>query len=164
MEIWHYSVAAFRSHPVIGIGFGNFRQFLQSHTDEKHRFLIRYNHSHCNFLEAAATTGIVGLIIFLLFWGRVGWDLFSEWRNARDPLAQAVFLALFTAFLAFHAEGLTECNLKDAEAALPFFVLLGIFYSFRKYSRAMSRKAPSAGNGPGKTEPVPLSPGKLNSD
>lgn len=135
VEIWHYGMKAVESHPIIGIGYGNFREFLKTHTDEFHRFLVRYNHTHCNILEAAATTGAIGLIIFLLFWGRVGWDMYKSWRNSRDPVQKAIFLTLAMAFLAFHAEGLTECTLKDAEVALPFYVLVGVFYAFRKHAK-----------------------------
>ncbi len=129
IEIWHYGISAFQSHPVLGIGYGNFREFLKANISPDQQYLLRYNHAHCNVLEMAATTGLVGLAIFLLFWGRVGWDMFSEWRKTRDPVLQAVFLTLFTAFLAFHGEGLTECNLKDAEVVLPFYVMIGIFYA-----------------------------------
>ncbi|MCK5879776.1 MAG: O-antigen ligase family protein, partial [Holophagae bacterium] len=134
-EIWHYGIKAVKSHPVLGIGYGNFRDFLKSHVTHSHRDLVKFNHTHCNLLEAAATTGAAGLIIFLLFWGRVGWDMYKAWLHSRDPVQKAVFLVLLTAFLAFHAEGLTECNLKDAEVALPFYVLVGIFYATRKFAR-----------------------------
>lgn len=133
-EIWHYGIKAVKSHPVLGIGYGNFREFLKSHVDHSHRDLVRFNHTHCNLLEVAATTGIVGLIIFLLFWGRVGWDMYKAWFYSRDPGQKTAFLVLLTAFLAFHAEGLTECNLKDAEVALPFYVLVGVFYAIRKFA------------------------------
>jgi len=133
MQIWHYGIRGFATHPVLGIGYGNFREFLKTHVDKSHQDLIRFNHAHCNILEVAATTGIVGLIIFLLFWGRVAWDMFNAWRHSRDQVQKAVFLVIFTAFLAFHAEGLTECTLKDAEVALPFYILVGIFYATWKY-------------------------------
>jgi len=135
VELWHYGIKAVETHPILGIGFGNFREFLKTHTDESHRFLVRYNHTHCNILEAAATTGAIGLIIFLLFWGRVGWDMYKSWRDSRDPVQKAIFLTLVTAFLVFQVEGLTECTLKDAEVALTFYVLVGVFYAFRLHTR-----------------------------
>jgi len=135
VEIWHYGMKAVQTHPILGIGFGNFCEFLKTHTDESHRFLVRYNHTHCNILEAAATTGAIGLIIFLLFWGRVGWDMYKSWRDSQDPVQKAIFLTLATTFLAFHIEGLTECTLKDAEVALPFYILVGVFYAFRTHTK-----------------------------
>ncbi|NOZ13014.1 MAG: O-antigen ligase family protein [Acidobacteria bacterium] len=144
MEIWHYGVSAIESHPVLGIGYGNFREFLKTHTDVSHRYLIRYNHTHCNVLEAFATTGIVGLIIFLFFWGRVAWDMFIAWRHSREPAANAAFLTIFTAYLVFHVEGLTECTLRDAEVALPLYVLIGIFYVLRGATVLKSGSANSA--------------------
>ena len=59
--------------------------------------------------------------------------MYKSWRDSRDPVQKAIFLTLLTAFLAFHVEGLTECTLKDAEVALPFYVLVGVFYAFRKH-------------------------------
>ena len=87
-------------------------------------------------LEVAATTGILGLIFFMFFWGRVAWDMCISWIRSRDPVQKVVFLTLFTALLAFHAEGLTECTLKDTEVALPLYVLVGVFYALRKFSRS----------------------------
>ena len=136
VEIWHYGISAIKSHPILGIGYGNFREFLKTNVGSSHHYLLQYNHTHCNALEAFATTGIVGFIIFLLFWGRVGWDMFTAWRQSLDPVKSAIFLTIFTAFLAFHAEGLTECTLKDAEVALPFYVLVGVFYALRQYTMA----------------------------
>ena len=135
MEIWHYGISAVKAHPFLGIGYGNFREFLKANVDLSHRYLLQYNHTHCNVLEAFATTGAVGLIVFLLFWGRVGWEMFITWRRSRDPIKSAIFLTTFTTFLAFHAEGLTECTLKDAEVALPFYVLVGIFYALQVHEK-----------------------------
>jgi len=130
-RIWHHGWAAFRDNPLLGIGCGDFRAYLDRTVDAAERDLVRFNHAHCNVLDVAATTGIIGLLAFLLFWGRVGWDMFRDWQNGSEPVTRMLLFAGLVGFIAFHLEGLTECNLKDTEVALQLYTLVGGYYAFR---------------------------------
>lgn len=60
LEIWH-------TEPVIGIGANNFKKIGRQETDALEYWAVQVVHSHNVFLEALLTTGIIGFILFVIF-------------------------------------------------------------------------------------------------
>lgn len=60
LEIW-------QNDPVIGIGANNFKKIGSQETDVLDYWAIQVVHSHNVFLEALVSTGIIGFILFVLF-------------------------------------------------------------------------------------------------
>lgn len=60
LEIWH-------TEPLIGIGANNFKKIGSQETDVLEYWAVQVVHSHNVFLEALVTTGVIGFILFVIF-------------------------------------------------------------------------------------------------
>lgn len=141
-RLWSYAMDAFLEHPITGIGIGTFDYYLNEKTPEKEKYLTRYDHAHNNILDTAATTGIIGLLALLLFWGKVLVDLIHSFLREIDPVWKTIWLAMFLAIVAFHLEGLTECTLKDTEVAIQLYTVTGLYYGITQYRRRNENGSP----------------------
>ena len=122
-KIWERGIEDFKSHPITGIGFGNYSIRVEKWNKKGFNTL---SHAHSNIFELLATTGITGFVIFFLFHITILKDFMLSLKNERDYL---FYLALLSIFLLYHIEGLTECTFKDTELNLQLFLFLSIFYS-----------------------------------
>lgn len=59
-EIWRNAISLWAESPIFGIGWHNFLYFNNS-------FFMRNNYAHNTFLEVLVETGIVGFILYFLF-------------------------------------------------------------------------------------------------
>ncbi|WP_201328174.1 O-antigen ligase family protein [Thermotomaculum hydrothermale] len=123
-QIWGKSISYFKSHPFIGIGFGNF--YTKTKKWDGSGFNKLY-HAHSNIFELLGTTGILGFLIFYLFHISILRDLIISLKNKDDFFFKLTILLIF---LLYHIEGLTECTFKDTELNLQIFYFLAMFYSF----------------------------------
>lgn len=60
LEIWH-------TEPLIGIGANNFKKIGSQETDVLEYWAVQVVHSHNVFLEALVSTGLIGFILFVIF-------------------------------------------------------------------------------------------------
>jgi O-antigen ligase len=67
LEMWRTAARAFREHPVAGIGMGQFDEYTRKEivAGRSHAAIERYNQPHNEYLEAAATGGVPGLLVVL---------------------------------------------------------------------------------------------------
>lgn len=67
LEMWRAALLALREHPLIGIGPGKFGAYITSHVHEGllNPSITHYKHAHNEYLEAATTTGIFGLMLLI---------------------------------------------------------------------------------------------------
>ncbi|MEO6801131.1 MAG: O-antigen ligase family protein [Rhodanobacter sp.] len=67
IEMWRTAARAFAAHPVLGIGIGEFSDYTRQEiaAGRTNRAISRYNQPHNEYLEAAATGGIPGLLVLL---------------------------------------------------------------------------------------------------
>ncbi|MEO9078654.1 MAG: O-antigen ligase family protein [Rhodanobacter sp.] len=68
LEMWRTAARAFEAHPIAGIGIGKFADYTRQEIAAKRSnpAISRYNQPHNQYLEAAATGGIPGLLVLLL--------------------------------------------------------------------------------------------------
>lgn len=85
LELWAGGLEAFRSAPLLGIGYGQAASYLEFHAG-----LSAFPHNV--YVTVAAETGLVGLVAFLLSFA---WVLRDGWRDA----GRAAALAFLVAFL-----------------------------------------------------------------
>lgn len=110
-------VLEFLKHPIFGIGLTNFSQLMPS--------LIQWNYEpipvHNIYLEQAAETGIVGV---LLFWFPIGFLARRLWKHRKNAVALAGLA--FLAEIATH--GMFDYMLENAPQYLMLlFILFGLF-------------------------------------
>ncbi|SMO50924.1 O-antigen ligase family protein [Fodinibius sediminis] len=120
----------FQQSPVLGTGVGSyddqpfdFREIVpyvqynaqpnKAHTDA---------HAHHSYLQLLAEQGIVGLLLFLTFWG----SLFLYLKNIRDlpVLRDYLLIAFFTITFA----SFTEHRITAPAMMLPFTISLGMLF------------------------------------
>lgn len=67
LEMWRTATRAFVAHPVAGIGIGEFADYTRQEiaAGRSDPVIARYNQPHNEYLEAAATGGIPGLLVLL---------------------------------------------------------------------------------------------------
>ncbi|MEI7441198.1 MAG: O-antigen ligase family protein, partial [bacterium] len=116
-----YKVAEsmFLERPFLGVGF---RAIEEKSAEYKDKYFIdqkQFNgHAHNNFLELAASTGLLGLIVFLF------WIFFwiKEIVFLKDPL-QVFYFSIIVAFV---VSGLFQSTIIDSEFVFSFFALYGL--------------------------------------
>lgn len=128
LEMWRTAARAFVAHPVIGIGVGEFADYTRREIDagRSNPIIGRYNQPHNQYIEAAATGGVPGLLILLAVFLV---PLRYFFRHALDPnndvaLAASVGLAVTGLYML--------CGLTDAvfyrvmTQSFYFFLVLGM--------------------------------------
>lgn len=89
MAMWQAGIAMFEASPIIGIGIGNYNaRYPDFYVNPA--FPISAGHAHNYYIQAAAETGIIGLLTYLAL---IGTALFTSVRTARsadDNLRRAI--------------------------------------------------------------------------
>ncbi len=140
--MWSKSVEFFKKNPFIGKGFGN---FLISIKNWDNKGFVTFYHAHSNFFELIATTGLVGVFIFYLFYLIILKDILISLKNRERFDFSLLILAILTLY---HIEGLTECTFKDTELNLQLYFFLALFYAvscplIKNKNKACKNKQPS---------------------
>ncbi|MBP9673644.1 MAG: O-antigen ligase family protein [Bacteriovoracaceae bacterium] len=110
IRIAQYKTAfyAFLEHPFLGLGFRNFEKesarIKKENTVEHTDFV---SHTHNNYLEFLAGTGLVGILSFLLF--NLFWFI-ESWKR-HDALG----VILIPFIIAFNVSGLFQATIIDGE-------------------------------------------------
>jgi len=123
--IWKDTLDLIRDHPLLGVGVGNWKIFypLYARTvrvDPAFSAEVQPTHTHNDFLEICAETGMPGLALWLwiiLAALRLAWQAFA---HARDPALDLLLLALTTGMLAMLGSALINFPLM---APVPSFFL-----------------------------------------
>ena len=68
LEMWHTAGHAFMEHPLFGVGLDQFGVYARQQVAEgsANAAIVKYEHPHNEYLEAAATGGAPGLLVILL--------------------------------------------------------------------------------------------------
>lgn len=81
---WVAGIRMFLAHPVLGVGAGNYGAAYARY--KVPGWDVSLGHAHDYFINAAAETGVIGLLAFLAF---VAATLYVAWRAARSPSPNA---------------------------------------------------------------------------
>jgi O-antigen ligase len=71
LEMWRTARQAFFDHPLAGVGIDQFGEYVRQQVaiGRANPAIEKYDHPHSEYLEAAATGGLPGLLILLLIFG-----------------------------------------------------------------------------------------------
>lgn len=140
-QLWQAAVRAWASHPLLGLGPDQFR--LRHH--EYYEGLIpdeRFR-THNIFLEALATTGVVGLAAMVYLLAAALW---VQYRLVRDRgmemSARLLSLGVTIATVGYISHNLLDCFLWQTGVAYMFFTVLGLTAWLDRYR--FSEPGPSA--------------------
>ncbi|MFZ9001009.1 MAG: O-antigen ligase family protein [Bacteriovoracaceae bacterium] len=117
LEFFEAAYMAFKERPLLGYGYRNFEPHVK---DIKERYGIGSpymgGHAHNNYLEHLASTGVVGVIVMLLF-------LFywlKEMYQGNDVWSRTIF----TFIVSFLISGLFQYTFGDGEN---LFLIMGLY-------------------------------------
>lgn len=128
LEMWHTAGHALETHPLTGIGTDQFGVYIREQVaaGRANPVIAKYDHPHNEYLEAAATGGVPGLLVLLLVFGVPLTYFFRHALRACDNeiIPASVGLALVSMYVL--------CSLTDNVfyRAMPhsfyFFTVLGL--------------------------------------
>ncbi len=100
---WKASVLAMLNHPVLGWGLENYSCGFDLHFPPKvintWESMPWFDRAHNIFLDVGTTTGLLGLSIYLVFYGLAFAFLIRRWFRTRDPASTLAVAGLLLAYL-----------------------------------------------------------------
>lgn len=125
LKAFEKAVQLWKGEPLTGIGLGNYGPAVAQDP------LIRPPHGwdivNNQYLELLAETGIVGLLLMLLFWGWLVIRSFVTFFKSRDPLVRAVLGGLTAAFIAI----LIQYNFFSTLYIMHIWVAVGLLVALQ---------------------------------
>jgi O-antigen ligase len=128
LEMWHTAGHAFLDHPLAGVGIDQFGVYARQQVADGHAnaAIAKYDHPHNEYLDAAASGGVPGIVVVLLVFGV---PLFYFTRHALHAAGGDIIPACVgTVTVSMY----TLCGLSDnvLYRAMPhslyFFLVLGL--------------------------------------
>lgn len=116
-RLWHAQWEMFKEHPFLGVGWNTNERKAKEYVDRlypEQKEQGFYGHAHSMVLQILSTTGLLGLSAFLWLWAEIFFSLWQLGRQTRGG-TQALAVGLWTAFVGFWIQGLTQWNFGDAE-------------------------------------------------
>ncbi|UCG51242.1 MAG: O-antigen ligase family protein [Candidatus Latescibacterota bacterium] len=130
--LWDVSWDVIKSHPILGVGMGDFTTEAEKRLAGRHvETLID---SHNIYLQILATRGLVGFLPFLYFWFVLLRSLHRARRRLREHqgFGWHFVTGVLAAAVAVLIGALTENNIDDSEIFTAFMLLVGMAGSFAR--------------------------------
>lgn len=126
MIVWRSSLEMIKDRPLVGVGFGKTAQYSPEYS-------FRYfgtqqwfsSHAHNNLLEAFASSGVLGFLAYLAWWGALFWYSLRQYRAAGEN-EKWFPAASMAAVLAFQINGLTQVNFYDGKSQHAMMLWIGL--------------------------------------
>jgi O-antigen ligase len=136
MELLQVHWQMFKAHPVIGIGFWeSYRQIADYWPQLGLKPDHFESHSHNQYLNVLACTGIIGFIIFMsimCYFVKCSWSSYKQFKKS-DELKAAIAIAVFISILQFLLACLTDVSFEYAKIrgilVIGFALVLSLNYN-----------------------------------
>jgi putative inorganic carbon (hco3(-)) transporter len=119
---WQAALNMARSHPILGVGMGNYEIAYPAYRLINWKFPL--GHAHNYYLNVFAEAGMIGLVCYAALWAGV---MLLTWRARQHPgiVARFTVLGLFGTWTYLNVHSLTD-NLYVNNLFLHLGVMLGI--------------------------------------
>ncbi|MGH1362824.1 MAG: O-antigen ligase family protein [Calditrichia bacterium] len=127
LNLWHTSLKMILDNPFAGIGPGLFNHVFESYRVPGHYAYL--GHSHNDFLNLAANSGLPALIAWIAIWVSVISSMFkSVYNSAKTLFQRQVVFGCLLAIVAIWFSSFFQCYYTDLEnnIAWLFFTGLGL--------------------------------------
>ncbi len=129
---WEVAITSIKASPIIGYGLGSSYNLYFLFRDPK-RSSRSYNHVHSEILEYLQEGGLVGLIIFILFWSYLIYLLVKLLRNPKTSLIQLrLGIGITGSLLAYHIHSSVSLSARMMVVKLPLYTLIGLVLVLNK--------------------------------
>jgi O-antigen ligase len=131
IQNWEQTIYLISQNPILGHGYNTLPYVKLSEGFVSSEEIHSASGSDSSLLTVLATTGILGLLPFLLFYFLLLRDSLQSWLKKPDALLSGLSLGLFSGLLAL----LVHCNFVNSlffpQIMIYLFPLLGLFYKVR---------------------------------
>jgi hypothetical protein len=131
VAIYRTNLDIIHARPVLGLGFGRYRQAADAYYDA-HPDADRRSHAHSNYLQIAAEAGLAGLAAFGFVLARVFVLGLEAVRRADRPALWATAAGALAGLAGLAVGGLTQYNFGDAEPAIAMWVAIALLMRCRE--------------------------------
>ncbi len=122
IEIWKKSLVSIASHPILGVGIGNFPVVL----DQNIQLSKAGSSAHNIYLQVASEMGIPALLTFLFLIWLVLKQIYNRFVESHEPIYQAYFGGLLITFPWVLVYLMTDVAIFDERALLLCVATLAI--------------------------------------
>jgi O-antigen ligase len=120
-SMWHDTWRIFLDHPALGTGLGTLQMVFPPYESAYDAKIV--NHSHNDYLEALAETGIAGGLCCAWFIGVLLGESLKRLRQLNNSFVGALQLSGFVACSGFLVHSFVDFNLHIPANALLFFLM-----------------------------------------
>ncbi len=133
--VWKSAKKMIRDHPITGVGIGRFwERYLAEYKYKKER--QKLGHSHNNYLQVSAESGIIGLAGFLFFIVYYLYSSLCNYRKHKNPYDILVFTTVFGYLCIF---GLIDYTLGISTGMRMMWFLLAVLLKMKETEGNMIR-------------------------
>lgn len=146
LEMWHVASQALRDHPWAGVGLDQFGTYVRQQAAQGRASpeVAKYNHSHNEYLEWAATGGVPGLLVLLSIFG-FPLVYFARHVQCTHQTVSVPANAGLVVVLMYALCALTDNVFYRAMPhSLYFFLVLGLAVLIGRHSTQAGRAVPDA--------------------
>lgn len=139
-ELWDIALMAFSEKMMVGWSFDSLASVLSIHT-------MKFGQFHNGFIDLSVRGGVVGLILFLVFWLEITFRLLRHFRT--DWLEASAFFVLCTIILIWN---MTEASfLRETHELWQMVTLVSVVFAghaarapkpVSRYSRPLAAQSP----------------------
>jgi len=140
---WSAGLAMFTSSPLLGVGYGNFREMYSSFPGMDWISEGAYD-AHNIYIQTLAETGLVGFLVFVLFIRLVMRSAFQQLWNGRDKLDRLIGLWVAAAVIGVLIHGFVDYTFQASpQFGSLFWLAIGVMVvNGRRGTTAVSGASP----------------------
>lgn len=135
LEIWKNSLQRISDHPW-GMGLGVYQyasfQYRFPIEDAIVRYAKRAESAHNEYLQMAVELGLVGLALFLVGIGLLGWDIRETLSGPLEPRKRGVVIGLTGGLLGLLAHGAVDSIFHEPALVLLLLLFAGLIMVMRR--------------------------------
>lgn len=126
LVMWGVGMQVFKDHPVLGVGDNQITDVYKLY--KKPEFHGEGSHFHSNLVMILVTTGITGLVFYLLFWISLFYYSIKDFRKATDEFDRTLLWGIILSMISFNISGIFEWNFGDWEVATLLYYIISLVF------------------------------------
>ncbi len=127
LTVWKDTLRMVKENPVLGVGLGNYNIHYPLYQSKALLSKeIRIDHTHNDYLQLAAETGIVGLFLFLWFLFSIGKSCVHLLKKEKEENTYLIILGITGGLIAVLVNAFFAFPLQNPSVLLNFWLFIGL--------------------------------------